>query len=171
MARKSQFYNFCGEKNRIKKNLFITNIFFVIAFIADVGGILGFYKAESKNPFFWIMGILGFLFLIYKSIFKDLADKIKVLEDGKSYFIGGETVLNVNGEIHSYQLTGKCIQPHCDGIIEVQFPPERHVELGKIGVCTIDKKNHTYKIDFNHVATPVYINWTPFEKTSNKNKS
>jgi CHAT domain len=68
-----------------------------------------------------------------------------------------------------YELTASCIYSYCnEGKIVVRDAPPREItgtDQSCVGICSIEGKNHSYKINNILVATKKPLDWRPLEKT------
>jgi Putative DNA-binding domain len=81
-------------------------------------------------------------------------------------YIGNGRLMEDNreGSYLIYNPTAACIYPCCNEgkIVLSDAPPMEFSKTGKkyIGVCTIARKDHSYRIDYNRVATPAQFDWS-----------
>jgi Putative DNA-binding domain len=87
-------------------------------------------------------------------------------------FVGRGRFMSLDDNKNSYliyKLTAPCIYPCCyEGkIVVTDAPPREIVRLGKtfVGVCSVCGKDHSYRIDFNLVATRDQFDWRAPSKT------
>lgn len=82
-------------------------------------------------------------------------------------FVGQGKLMEDNGKgsYLIYPCTASCIYPCCEKgkIVITNAPPREVSRLGKtfVGVCSIAKKDHSYRLDHIWVATPEQFDWRP----------
>lgn len=94
--------------------------------------------------------------------------KLKV-GDGK--LINTKFVERVSKDRYLFsELKAKCIYPSCSGTVRVIKAPPRELENHKfIGVCSVDKKQHSYTIDENLYGEKKPFDHRKIEKNSSSN--
>ena len=139
-----------------------------IGFISDAIGL----SLQLNIDYWWILlaGFVGGILVSHKDL-RNLYILVKAHQHkGNAAFIGKHEVCeedSSNGNIHIYKVSGNCIYPDCTGKVILEHTPPRELKRlsnSYVGICSVCGKDHSYKVDFNLVATPEKFDWRPKEK-------
>ncbi len=161
------------------KKAAISSLAQLITFALSILSILFILKLDvgfiSKVIFILLIAIfLGFFYARFVTSYEKekriTSANLKNAKNKMYYIGGGEFAGRGDGNYYVISsLEAPCIYPHCNGRILVTGTPLR--EQGKyrdfVGICSVADKDHSYKVDYNMVATPVKFDWRELDENSN----
>lgn len=159
-----------SKRELLRKSILgLVKIFFfgAIGYLADIIGI-----AQHYNISYWWLIIIGSILGILLSFdnIRSLIYLLNIPKEGLSAFVGLNEIIEQSsekGKVQIYHRSASCIYPYCKGkIIIVNAPPREKGKLGSkyVGICSIGRKDHSYRIDFNWYAMPELFDWRPIEE-------
>lgn len=139
-----------------------------VPIIADIVGIsIGFGISPLIS---FIICLIGGVFLAMKHHDSFWIYKNRPKHSNVSNFIGKNRIIQED-ENRMYWLiysrSADCIYSHCDGKIIVDWAPEREKKMRDrpyVGICSKCGREHSYRLDYNWVATKAPdMDWKPTE--------
>jgi hypothetical protein len=153
------------SKKDTKKAIFkaiLSSLLPILAILANILGLSSYFNLNNISVGFVIFfSIFAFILINHKNVIK-LWLIFSIQSDQKSHFMANQFhEKDKDGNIISYQVTGQCLEPHCNGQIIVTLPPNQKINrLNHIGTCTEAGIQHTYEIDYNFSAKQVDFDWS-----------